>query len=337
MSFISEGSYLIRKSDKKLVNIYFDNKIYFDFYDENNELTSSTALNNTIDLNSTNINFSLSKNDNIYGVYKNKGLKMITIPSDSNKIVEKDILSYNYKKFNIIFPYLNVINNAYHILYYVYSNGSRNSCALLHHFYNNGVWTENKIDFISHIVLDNFSVLWIQDSPIVFYLNLVDGYEEVFFSRFNTSSFTWSAPCQITDSKKNKLYLSIIKDTMNFYHITFCENVDTGYCVKYLNGYLNENSFTCENTSYLTGPSTCTYPTIIKDYNLVNLMWVNYNKLYTATTKDLGSTWSDHIIDEYSIDDDFIRSTFLSNYENDISYNLTHVYNTYKTVDILGF
>ena len=57
-------------------------------------------------------------------------------------ISKKDILTYDSKKFDIMFPYINVINNSIHIIYYVYNNNSTNTCALFHHYYNNGVWIE---------------------------------------------------------------------------------------------------------------------------------------------------------------------------------------------------
>ena len=337
MSFVNQSSFILRKSDKSLVNIYFNNQLQLDFYNCDNELTFSTYLKNINSSFSTTINFCIDKYDTIYGIYKNNGLKLITISNSTTKITQRDILSYNHKKFDIIFPYLKVIDNSYHILYYLYSNSSRNTCALFHHYYKNGVWTENKIDFIDHIIMDNFNVLWVNDSPIVFYLNVVDGFEEVFFSRFNLSTLTWSKPCQITNSKKNKLYLSVIKDSMNFYHITFCENINSGYLIRYMNGFLQDNGFEFEISKYITGPSTCMYPTLIKESGDLYLMWVNFNKLYVCLSNDLGTTWSEADIDEYSIEDDFIRSSFLSNYKGDMSFNLSHAYNTYKNIDILGF
>lgn len=337
MSFINKCFTIVRRSSKDMFNIRLDDtSILFDYYKNNNFISSqSLNLNQPIDF--SNCSFTLDSYDNIYGIYRDKALKLIKIDKVSNKISSHDILTYNYKKFNVLFPYINIIDNNIHILYYVYSNNSTNTCALFHHYNNNGVWIENKIDFINHICLDNFTVLWSQDCPIVFYFNLVNGYEEVFFSRFNNSTFTWSNPVQITKSKKNKLYLSVLKDSMNFYHLTFCENENNGYSIKYINGYLNENKFDV-NTSYMiTDSSTYMYPSLLKNKASLHLMWVNHHRLYSCESEDLGKTWSDIIIDEFSIKEDFTRARFLSNYIDDLPYNCTSVFTTYKDIGLLGF
>lgn len=337
MSFINKSSTIIRRSNKEIFKFIVDNNIKINHYDTDNNLVSSNTVSNLNGMDFTNCYFSLCSNDDIYGVYKDNGIKMLHIPKGYSTVTKKDILNYDYSKFDIIFPYINVVNNDMHIIYFVYNNNSTNTCALFHHYNNNGIWTENKIDFISHIVLNPFFVLWVQNSPIVFYFNLVNGCEEVFFSRFNSSTLTWSTPCQITNSNKNKLYLSVLKDNMNFYHLTFCENIDNGYAVKYMNGYLNENKFDINTSNYVSGPSTCMYPNLVKYNSSLYLMWVNYNKLYTSCSNNLGKTWSEHEIDDSSLDEDFCISKFISNYNDDSAYNVTSVFTTNKDISIIGF
>ena len=58
-------------------------------------------------------------------------------------------------------------------------------------------------------MLDNFTVLWNEVAPTIFYLNLVNGCEEIFSSRFNLGTFTWSEPVQIKNTGHNKLYLNL--------------------------------------------------------------------------------------------------------------------------------
>lgn len=337
MSFINKCSTILRRSDKEIFKFYVDNNIKVDHYDRENNLISSNILKNTVGIDFTNSHFTLDDNDNIYGIYKDKSLNMIHIPQGSSNISKHKLLTYDYEKFDIMFPYINKVNNSTHLIYYVYNNSSTNTCALFHHYNNNGVWLENKIDFISHIILDNFTVLWIKDSPIVFYFNLVNGCEEIFFSRFNTSTLSWSTPCQITNSKKNKLYLSVLKDSMNFYHFTFCENIDNGYAVKYMNGYLNEDKLDIGKSLYISGPSTCIYPNLVKYKSSIYLMWSNYNKLYTSISTNLGDTWSEHEIDENSLEEDFCRSKFMSNYWEDTSYNVSSIFTINNDISIIGF
>ena len=124
---------------------------------------------------------------------------------------------------------------------------------------------------------------------------------------------------------------------MNFYHLTFCENIDNGYAVKYMTGYLNENKFDINTSNYISGPSTCMYPNLVKHNSSLYLMWVNYNKLYTSFSNNLGKTWSEHEIDDYSLDEDFCISKFISNYNDDSAYNVTSVFTTNKDINIIGF
>ena len=104
-----------------------------------------------------------------------------------------------------------------------------------------------------------------------------------------------------------------------------------------MNGYLNENKLDIGRSIYVSGPSTCIYPSLVKQKSTIYLMWVNYNKLYTSISNDLGKTWSEHEIDDTSIDEDFCRSNFLSNYSGDLSYNLTSIFTVNDDIAIIGF
>lgn len=337
MSFINQRSTIIRRSNKEMFFISSENGVSIDYYDKHNNIISSNKIIEDSNIDFSSSYFTLDSDDNIYGVYNDGSLKMIEIPNGYSTFTKKEIMKYDKEKFNILFPYIFKSNNSIHLIYYVYLKNSTNNLALFHHYKHNGIWSENKIDFINHIVVDDFTVIWSQDCPIVFYFNLVDGYEELFFSRFNSSTVTWSNPIQVTNSRKNKLYLSILKDNMNFYHITFCENVGNGYSVKYLNGYLNENSLDINISAYITGPSTCIYPSFLKEKSNLYLMWVNYNKLNTSISNSLGKEWSEHNIDEYSIEEDFVRAKFFSNYTDDKLYSSSSVFTTYNDIGILGF
>ena len=108
MSFINKCSTIIRRSDKEIFKFYIDNIIKIDHYDKDNNLISSNSFDKLNGMDFTNCSFCLNNND-IYGIYKNDSLKMIHIPRGSSIISKKDILTYDSKKFDIIFPYINVI------------------------------------------------------------------------------------------------------------------------------------------------------------------------------------------------------------------------------------
>lgn len=338
MSFFNNSSTIIRNSNKNVFSIYCDEvnqKLICRCFDGDYNLYNSiTILDKFIDF--TNYSVSLGKDDSLYGVYKDNSLKYFEI-SNQGSISTNDIFTFNDSKFDLLFPYIKIIDSNLHLFYYVFNNDSPGICALFHHYKSNGVWIENKIDFVNHALLNNYSISWVNNSPIIFYLNMVDKYEEVFLSRFDCNSLTWSNPLQITNSKKNKVYLSVLKDTINFYHLTFCENNNNAYSVKYINGYLMDDGLDIHNATYISNPSTCMYPSIIKNKSDLYLMWVEYGRLNTCFSNDLGNTWTNYVTDKYSVEEDFIRATFLSNYKDDLLYNTTSVFTTSNDIGLLGF
>lgn len=337
MSFFNNCSTIIRRSNKDMFFIRLEDGITFDYFNCENELVSSQKIFPKTNIDFTNFYLSLDKDDNIYGIYNDGSLFMIEIPKDSTKVSSKEFLSYDNEKFDISFPYIKCLDDSTHILYYVYDTNYSNACALFHHYKQRDCWIENKIDFIDNILLDDFSVISNQNSLVVFYFKLVDYHEELFFSQFNSSNLTWSKPIQITNSGNNKVYLSILKDSMNFYHISFCEKIDSGYVVRYINGYLNEGSFDIEISNSLTKPSTCMYPSLLKKGSIIYLMWVDFGRLNTSISYDLGKTWSNQKTDEFSVEDDFVRARFISNYKDDLPYNASCIFTTSSAVEILGF
>ena len=239
MSFINERFAIIRRSYKDMFYISPDSDgLYYNYYDDNGCLLQKNKLINYNNIDFTKYSISIDKDDNIYCIYCDKSLEILKCSNQSFIFKKIEAITYNYKKFALAFPYVKYIEDNPHIFYYVFNNNSINTCALFHHYKHKDYWIENKIDFINHIVLNNFTVLWNGSIPTIFYFNLVNGCEEVFASRFNLGTFTWSDPIQITNSGYNKLYLSAIRDNINFYHICFCEYENNGYIVKYINGYL---------------------------------------------------------------------------------------------------
>lgn len=337
MSFINERCAIIRRSYKDMFYMYLDmDGLYYNYYDVRGYIVHRDKLISDTNLDFTRYSFSLDKDNNVYCIYCDKSLQVLECKDNSYVFTQREYVTYNYKKFNLAFPYVKYTHGNPHIFYYVFNNNSTSTCALFHHYKHNDYWIENKIDFINHIVLDSFTVLWNESVPTIFYFNLVNGCEEVFASRFNLGTFTWSDPVQITNTGKNKLYLSGIRDSINFYHLCFCENEENGYAVKYVSGYLNENKFNLDTSSYLCEPSTCMYPSIVKVDNTLFVSWVNFNKLLTSNSKNSGQSWSQPVIDEYSAEDKFIRSSFYSNYEEDLKYNVSNVFSTLNDVGILG-
>lgn len=337
MSFINQCNAIIRRYNKDMFYMNLGKEgLYYNYYDSNDSIVHRDRLISYKGLDFTKYNFSMDTNDNIYCIYCSDTLQILQCKRGSNIFLQKEAINYNYKKFGIIFPHVKYIGDNAHVFYYVCNNSSPNMSALFHHYNDGEKWSEYKIDFINHIILDNFIVLWNDKIPTVFYFNLVNGCEEVFSSRFNLGTYAWSAPLQITNSGKNKLYLNVIRDNLNFYHLTFIENQEGGYVVKYLNGYLNENKFSTENSAAVSSSAPCMYPSLLKDNNNLIISWVEFNRLYSVKSSNSGKTWGEPLLSEESIEDDFCRAIFYSNYEKDTSYKVNHVFSTLQDIGILG-
>lgn len=336
MTFINDYETLVRTSKKELFNFRCANKVIVNVLDDvDNVKKTFTLCDKRISY--INASFDIDNEDNIYGIINDDNGKVLSSKYTDSEFITSTLFKYDVNRFGISYPYMKKINNSTHVFYYVNSNDNNSISALYHHYKYEDTWFENKIDFIYHTVLNNFVVLWEKNTPIIYYYNLVNGCEELFVCIFNINKKSWGNPIQITNSRKSKMYLSVAKDCLNFYHIVYSENANGAYAVKYINGYLNERSFKGNDSKYITGPSTCSFPnlTILRDR--IYIMWVQYNKLYTSYSDDVGKTWSEHSIDEYSIEEDFIRYNFKSNFINDKPYNTDCVFSTKNPIGILGY
>ena len=103
---------------------------------------------------------------------------------------------------------------------------------------SDNVSTTTEIDSFNFNILTNFIVI-INDTNInLFYFKLIKDAEKLFMSTFSFNTNSWSSPCQITNSKNRKIYLSAIKSIKdNTYHIAYSENINNQYYCTYINGY----------------------------------------------------------------------------------------------------
>lgn len=334
MGFFNECSYIIRKSNKDMILIKSDNGLKYKYFKNSTSITNSEDI-TLVPINFSNYYFDIDENDNVYGIYLDSQINILKLNNNSNKFSILHKIDYDYKNYTITFPYIKFINNDIHIFYYL-SNKNHATTILFHHYNNGKKWIENKVDFINLPVLDNFTIYFNENVPTIFYFRENNEFPQVYCCNFNLNNLSWNDPICITDSLENKIYLSVLKDKLNFYHITYCESNEFKYCIKYLNGYLNNNSFDKNINKFITDTSLYLYPSILK-YNSSIFISYNYkNILYTRYSDDLGLNWSEAYEDEFSINDKFIRAYFKSNYSPDKNYISTNVFITKKPFGILG-
>ncbi|WP_250673470.1 hypothetical protein LZ906_003300 [Paraclostridium ghonii] len=334
MGFFNECAYVVRKSNKDMLLIKSENGLSYKYFKNSDLLTHSEKI-TLIPIDFSNYYFDIDLNDSVYGIFADSKINILKLNSDSNKFLTIHTIDYDYENYTITFPYIKFINNKIHIFYYL-TNKNCATSILFHHYNNGQQWFENKVDFINLPVLDSFTIHFNEKIPTIFYLKEANEFPQVFCSIFNLDSLSWNEPIQITNSLENKIYLSILKDKLNFYHISYCESNNFKYSVKYLNGYLKNNSFEEQINKFITDESLYLYPSLLKYNSSIFISYVYKNALYTTYSDDLGCNWSDFYEDEFSINDKFIRAYFKSNYSSDKDYIPTNIFISKDPFGILG-
>ncbi|GAA0105254.1 hypothetical protein UT300013_18780 [Paraclostridium sordellii] len=334
MGFFNECSYVLRKHNKDMIFINTKNNLYFNYMENSDRLLASKKITSTTDF--SKYYFDIDALDTVYGIFIDKNINIVQFDKDLNEFSTIHKINYDYKNFNINFPYIKYIDNQIHILYYL-SNNQHPTTILFHHYNNGEKWFENKIDFINLPLIDNYIISIDNLVPSVFYFKEDEDFPQVYTSTFNLSQLTWSKPVKITNSYSNKIYLSVLKDKLNFYHLSFCESFQNKYKINYINGYLNTNNFNTIINNSMTEPSLFLYPSLVKSDSKLYLSYVEQNRLYTKTSDDLGNTWSNCIEDPYSINEKFIRCYLKSNYRDDLDYNCSSLFATKNPFSILGY
>lgn len=326
MSFLYEVYTLIRKSDKTLSIFNLDNNIVYKNFDCNlNNLYSENIIDG--DFSFADTWFDIDDNDNIYGVVNNKKGKLVNIDIKNNNIKDTTIFKYDYYNYFIKFPFIKYTFDSNHLIYYL--GNKYNNIKLIHVYKSNGIYKKNTVDFINHNILNNFVVTWSDNIPTVFYFKVVDKFEELFTSTFDLDKLQWSKPIQLTNSRKNKIYLSIIKSSEYYYHIAFSENNYGKYMYKYLKLYIKDSELEIHNDTYISSNIMCLFPNLVESNSMLYAQWVEYSSLYTCKSNDSGKTWSKPVLSNYTSNEPSLIYGFKSNFPNDSSYNLSSLF-TFK-------
>lgn len=332
MGFFNECSYIIRKSNKDMLIIKSEDGLNYKYLKESDyELNSDYLTLFPIDF--SNYYFDIDENDNIYGIYIDNNINILKLINNKFSLINS--INYDYKNYMLTFPQIKLIDNSIHIFYYL-THKNYPTTILFHHYYNGKKWIENKIDFINLPFLDNFIVYYNNNVPTIFYFKENNEFPQIYCTRFDVNNTNWDNPICLTNTLSNKIYLSVLKDKLNFYHISFCENISGKYSIRYLNGYLKNNSFDENINKFITEESLYLYPTLLKNNNSIFISFIYKNTLYTCSSNDIGNTWSKPHEDPFSINDKFIRAYFKSNYKEDKDYLCTNIFITKEPFGILG-
>lgn len=273
----------------------------------------------------------IDKNDNIYGILSDKKGKILEIKIE-DEIKFSTIFKYDYKNFYIKFPYIKNFSKEKHVIYYSINKNNPLMCRLIHIYKYEDKTIKSKVDYIPYNIMSNFEVVWKNDSPILFYFKSINGYEELFITIFDKNNLSWSQPLKITNSKELKIYLSVLYDRNDNYHIVFSENNGGKYFCKYIKLNLANNDFNILKSETIKTRTMCLFPHLINYKNNLYIQWGEYNYIYTCKSNDLGNKWEKNNIYEKESDKSFRRYIFKSNYKGDKLYKFSTIFITKESI-----
>lgn len=323
MPFINKTSILIESSINKGLTLFElgENIVYTNIDSDLNNINSYILINDEHTF--IDIWVDIDDKDNIYGILNDKKGKLQNLIITSDNTAMNTIIKYDYKNFFIKFTYIKELYDESHILYYSINKAFPYSAYIVHLYQSSNICKKTQIDFVNYNILTNFVITYDNNIPTIFYFRLVNNHEELFSSTFDKNLYTWSSPRQITNSKKDKIYLSVLKDNNHNYNIVFAENNRNKYYCKYIQGSFIDNNFTILSEKYISENSMCVFPNLISTSSKIYIQWVEYFDLYTSESLDFGKSWSKPKLNYLASDLPFQRYEFRSN--NNI-YNASNIY-----------
>lgn len=312
MPFKKSFKILLHKSNNSIISINSNQKTTLDVLDQFFQKNSSiTLLNNHC--NSLDMYFDIDNNDNIYGLVNNKSGTVYYYNITNDLCVSNSIITYNQNLYTIKSLYIKKINNTLHIFFYLFDKTIKNKCSLMHYYMQNSKWFKNTISLINYKILSNFIVITQENIINIFYFNVIQDSSNLFVSSFDMNTGIWNIPKQITNTNNHKVYLSVIMDKNSVFHITFSENINSKYNCFYIKMIFNNNDINLLKYISINSGPVSSFPTIIEHDNILNLQWVEYNKLFYCTSPDLGDSWTKPKLLHFSVNYDFIRCLYRSN------------------------
>ena len=316
MPFVQKFNTLLYSSNNNVAYIDTDPSLTITILDNNlNIISSKQIYKNSSSF--VNYYFDIDHHNNIYGLLNDNinGLQYINI--GRKNIIKNILINYNIYENHIKFPYIKKINNVIHIFYYLINTKDNHSCCLVHYYKTNFKWQNNIVDNIDFNILTNFRVIETPSNIIIFYFKIIDGYEELFMKLYDIKNNTWSKASQITNTHNQKLYLSVIKDAEELFHIAYSENHSEKYQCCYINGYIDTlNHFKVESTSDISQSIVCTFPTLLYYNKILYFQWIEYDNLNFKYSNNNGYSWSKQKIDDISLSQEFSCFRLGSNISN---------------------
>jgi len=335
MPFVRRFHTLLKSSNQNIIINNLDHSLKMQNFDYNFNLISSKKL---LDgsYSFVDVWFDINEDNTIYGVinaYKNSILYLYI---NDKVIIRNTLLKYDPNEFNIQFLYIKNKDCSTHIIYYLIDKCNINQCTLIHYYRERNSWVKKQIDTVQYNILTNFVVIFENSTPTIFYLKVINGYEELFVSTFDLDNKVWTTPIQITNSHKFKVYLSVIKCSNGSYRITYSENNSNKYYCSYINVFIDKNAFNIINNKIISETIACTFPIIIEHKQILYIQWIEFNTLYYCVSYDFGNNWTEPILDRTSSNHDFNCYSYKSITSDNNEFNNSVIFAQNEPFNILG-
>ncbi len=278
-----------------------ENKLILNYYSYSGDIEESILANDFLD----EFDILIKDDGSIYLIYQDKqhNLNLTVIKGDNRtshklttgkfpKIYELNIILHNHN-LNMIFLY--PVKNTQDVF------------QIEHNLLKDDKWHSYLVDQIKiSKVLNPIKLINKDDSMFLAYY-----YDnQICLKSFSEMDGEWKESIVLTDNKE-KLYLDIIYDS-GYFHLVYSEVIDGNYIIKYKMFKYDVSLYKVHEAdiSYKSNP---TNPTIIKNNDILWIIWNESSRIYSRYSNDNGITWSEIKSWEESIKYNVVRYKYTTN------------------------
>lgn len=268
--------------------------------------------------------------DTIYILYQNTNGHLILNVIKGDKIEEKCLTNTAISEiFNLC---LEVKDKYIHILYTI--KGKDEKCFINHHFYDGANWNDILVDEISvKKVINPMKAVFMDEKLLLVYYR--DQYK-ISIKSFSVEEAKWTLPTSLVSGDNEKLFLDVLILDKNI-HLCFCEYVYGNLVVKHYKFRGESDNYNLITEDYISNEGSPSHPSIIYFKNELWISWLELDKVFSRSSKDMGQSWGPIYMWNETKKMDFIRYKYITvNEDNNI--NLSYSFGSiYPEIRFLGF
>ncbi len=322
MNILNIKNYIVKNSTGEILRFYLDssNKIRYDLYDNNLELTEECLFSEDIV-----IAFSLDidTRDRIHLIYICSDGNVYYNLYSNKKWVKKNLTKFDIRS-NIYSGLSLRINKEFIHILYSFSNLINPKLWNIQHILGSkGSWEKtNVISFTSGKIIPNFFFDFDKfDNIHLIYTSIVENFGNINYTIFNSSSKKWnSVPKLLSNQQNNSSNPYILIDRFDNIHALWIVNKNNSFELKYKHLPIlgSSKNIWKDETIPLTNYEL-KHPLIHEEKNRLKILIISKSKLFSLSSNDYGFTWNlDETID-IPTDIEIQNAKYLTNLSGEIS------------------